>query len=154
MRCDGPGLATTRRAARDLEVVARVGDRLLFFWRESTPPLAWHGPFPVVAEGRAVVGVAGNPVLIQSKFGQKGNFELVVPLAGGGLAAETASKCADTSMRTGPCQGRFASSLSRQYALIQSNFGVPGNLEVISRMAHASRTRSPVGPADRRVFRP
>jgi gluconate 2-dehydrogenase gamma chain len=31
-------------------------------------------------DGVPVTGVAGNPLLIQSKFGTKGNFELVIPI--------------------------------------------------------------------------
>jgi hypothetical protein len=30
--------------------------------------------------------VAGNPVLIQGRFGSPGNFEMVVPAVAGGLA--------------------------------------------------------------------
>jgi hypothetical protein len=28
----------------DLEVVARSGNRLDFYWREDAPPFVWHGP--------------------------------------------------------------------------------------------------------------
>jgi hypothetical protein len=31
-------------------------------------------------------GVSGVPILIQSRFGNKGNFELLTPMASGGLA--------------------------------------------------------------------
>ena len=36
-------------------------------------------PHPAVADGGPVTGVTGNPVLIQSTFGNQGNFELLVP---------------------------------------------------------------------------
>src|SRR5262249_50700257 len=48
------------------------------YWSESDNrcviPMAQ--PFP---------GVAGNPALIQSRFGTQGNFELVTSMAGGGM---------------------------------------------------------------------
>jgi hypothetical protein len=57
----------------NLELVARAGDGLHFFWRDSGPGFRWNGPH------RIATGAGGNPVLIQSRFGQKGNFELVYP---------------------------------------------------------------------------
>jgi len=39
----------------------------------------WKGPFPLVADGQPVTGVTGDPVLIQSTWGIKGNFEVFVP---------------------------------------------------------------------------
>ena len=44
-------------------------------------PLRWHGPEPIPNSQ----GSAGNPVLIQSVFGDRGNFELAVPRADGGF---------------------------------------------------------------------
>ncbi len=68
----------------NLEVVARAGDRLWFAWRDAS--LAWNGPIALVADGVDVKGAAGVPSLIQSTYGvQKRNFELAVPLAGGGI---------------------------------------------------------------------
>jgi len=40
----------------NLEVVARIGDRLALFWRDSGPSFAWSGPFFFGA-----VGATGNP---------------------------------------------------------------------------------------------
>ena len=34
----------------NLEVVGRVGNQLLFFWRDSGPSFTWNGPF-VIASG-------------------------------------------------------------------------------------------------------
>src|SRR6201993_4055322 len=70
----------------NLEVVGRIADRLVFFLRYSGPPLRWNGSIPIVADGGPIAGVTGNPVLIQSRCGNKGNFELVTPVASGGLA--------------------------------------------------------------------
>jgi hypothetical protein len=39
----------------------------------------WAGPFPFIADGQRVTGVTGDPILIQSNWGTRGNFELLVP---------------------------------------------------------------------------
>ncbi len=64
-----------------LEVVARIGDRLAHFWRDSTGK--WIPPTTFFA-----TGVSGTPSLVQGTFGifPPGNFELVAPLAAGGIA--------------------------------------------------------------------
>jgi hypothetical protein len=128
-----------------LEVIARTGDRLIYFWRDSTQPLAWHGPFPLVSDGVAVTGVSGNPVLIQLK-GTKGNFELTVPLAGGGFAVYWR----DNNDASLPWHGPVIAEPSTYFntvSLIESNFGTPRNLEVVSRiggqMAHSWRDSGP-----------
>jgi hypothetical protein len=112
----------------DLEVVARVGQTLQFFWRDSGPAFAWNGPWQIAD------GVVGNPVLIQSRFGAQGNFELVCPLAGGGLAHFWRNND-DPNM---PWSGAipFGQSLGPVDAvtMIQSNYGSPGNLEVVARV--------------------
>ncbi|WP_437756715.1 alpha/beta hydrolase [Sorangium sp. So ce1389] len=66
----------------NLEVVARAraGDRLAAFWCAPGSEPSWSEP-RFFAEG-----AAGDPALIQGGFGGRGNFELVVPHAGGGLA--------------------------------------------------------------------
>jgi hypothetical protein len=124
----------------NLEVVARIGDRLAHFWRDSGPRYAWNGPFFFAS------GVSGNPALVQSRFGRQGNFEVVVPLASGGLAHYWRNNDAG-NVWSGPAP--FATSLGRIDAvtLIQSNFGVPGNLEVVARageqLAHYWRDSGP-----------
>jgi hypothetical protein len=139
----------------NLEVIVRAGNRLVVLWRDSDPPLAWHGPFPLIADGTAVTGVAGNPVLIQSKFGTKGNFELVVPLTGGGFA----EYWRDNDNASLPWHGPAVVQGNTHFdalSLIQSNFGTPGNFEVVSRnedqLAHSWRDSGPgfiwTGPLD------
>ena len=118
----------------NLEVIARTGDRLIFLWRDSTQPLAWHGPFPLVADGVPVTGVADNPLLIQSKFGTKGNFELVVPLNLGGFAEYWRDNDNPTLPWHGPTTVETPTTF-QALSLIESNFGVPGNLEVVSRIS-------------------
>jgi hypothetical protein len=70
----------------NLEVVARVRDTLQFFFRDSGPQFIWNGPFPIRPDQRLINDADGNPVLIQSRNGHTGNFELITPLAHGGLA--------------------------------------------------------------------
>jgi len=60
-----------------LELVARLGDRLVFFWRGDD--MAWRGPHDVVS------GVAGRPALLQGRAGARGNFELLAPLSAAGV---------------------------------------------------------------------
>ena len=116
----------------NLEVVARVGNRLAHFFRDHEAPFTWHGP--VFFEE----GVAGNPVLIQSNFGKNGNFELVTPLSTGGLGHFARDNDAPGFPWSGPT--RFGTDLGMVDAvgLIQSNIG-PGNLEVIARVGTALR---------------
>jgi hypothetical protein len=112
----------------NLEVIARVGGQLLFFWRDSGPAFNWNGPYEVAS------GVSGTPVLIQSRFGSQGNFELVVPLASGGMAHFWRNNDDPTFPWNGPFP--FGGTLGTVDAvtMIQSNFGSPGNLEVIARV--------------------
>jgi hypothetical protein len=35
----------------NLEVVGRIADRLVFFWRDSGPAVRWNGSIPLVAAG-------------------------------------------------------------------------------------------------------
>jgi hypothetical protein len=78
-----------------------------------------------------LAGVQGlGASLIQSRFGTQGNFELVVNSASGGLAHYWRNNDDPSFPWSGPTafagQARFGIP-----ALIQSNFGSPGNLEVV-----------------------
>jgi hypothetical protein len=69
-----------------LELVARHEDRLAYFWMDSSKnPPEWSPPLSMKARGVEITGVTGVHSLIQSTFGQRGNFELVVPLRTGGF---------------------------------------------------------------------
>jgi hypothetical protein len=115
----------------NLEVAARVGDRLVQFWRtaDSNGNFEWHGPVEIPN----LTGVSGNPSVIQSNFGEVGNFELVVPAAEGGFYFlfrnndEPGHPWSQTQL-VGVNAGRLES-----ISLIQSNFGEIGNLEVVAR---------------------
>jgi hypothetical protein len=109
-----------------LEVVARVGSQLHFFWRDSA--LIWSGPYLFAA------GVAGTPSLIQSRFGAQGNFELLVPLASGGLGLLWRDNDAPGYPWHGPFPIGQSLGTVDAVTMIQSNFGYPGSLEVVARV--------------------
>ena len=62
----------------NLEGVGRVGEDLYHFWRDQD---GWH----LDAEPFAT-GVSGTPSIIHGQYGFHGNFEVVTPMAAGGLA--------------------------------------------------------------------
>jgi hypothetical protein len=113
------------------EVIARVGDRLVHFWRSVTPFATWYGPTTIVDKG-----VVGNPAFIQGRFGKRGNFELVVPVEPCGIAHYYRDN--DEPRPFWQSSPVFAEHLGKvdAVALIQSNFGQPepGHLEVIARV--------------------
>ncbi|MTW17926.1 hypothetical protein GJ689_17095 [Rhodoplanes serenus] len=111
----------------NLELIARVGDRLHFYWRDSGPAFRWNGPFPLFG------GARGNPVLIQSRFGSKGNFELAVPAASGG-GFLFAWRNNDVPAMPWSAPMRVGRGEIEALTLIQSSFGTPGNLELIARV--------------------
>src|SRR5574337_7980 len=105
-----------------------------YFWRDSGPTYTWNGPH-TLAIGPPQ-GVTGNPVLIQSRFGTRGNFELVSPVFGGGLAHWWRNNDDPNLPWSGPTL--FGATLGQGIegiTVIQSNFGDPGNLEVICSVA-------------------
>lgn len=112
----------------NLEVISRVGNQLQFYWRDSGPAFRWNGPFPLFS------GVRGNPVLIQSRFGTKGNFELAVPSAAGGILFAWRNNDIPSLPWSAPV--RFGTGTVEAITMIQSNFGSPGNLEVIARVGN------------------
>ncbi|HYG79007.1 MAG TPA: hypothetical protein VD861_01390 [Pyrinomonadaceae bacterium] len=106
-----------------LELVARAGDTLTHYWYDGD----WHkggGPF--------ALGVDGEPSLIQSSFGSRGNFEVVVPRAAGGLVHywrnndDPGLPWSDPTLISGSEGDDFWET-----SLIQSSYGV---LEVVSRI--------------------
>jgi hypothetical protein len=113
----------------NLEVVARIGNTLQAFWRDSGPTFTWHGPYPVTT------GVRGTPSLIQSRFGARGNFEVVTPAAAGGLVHLWRNNDAAAMPWSAQIPLGGALGVVDQAGLIQSNYGDPGNLEVVARVA-------------------
>ncbi|MGF7239353.1 MAG: hypothetical protein ACQSGP_31005 [Frankia sp.] len=120
-----------------LEVVARYGTTLSFLWRDGGPALRWRAPSPITS------GAGGVPSMIQSTFGQRGNFELVSPTSGGGLF----HIFRDNDTTGSPWSGKtsFGTSLGvvDAVSLVQSNLG-GGSFEVAvrigTRLVHIYRT--------------
>jgi len=110
----------------NLELVARSGEQLVFFWRDCGPAFDWHGPAPIGA------GVSANPSLIQSTFGRKGNFELVAPLSSGGLGYYWRDNDDPHLHWYGPLTFGMTVGKVEGVALIQSTFGEPGHLEAVA----------------------
>jgi Domain of unknown function (DUF1929)/Glyoxal oxidase N-terminus len=113
----------------NLEVVANAGGSLYHYWRDDGGTWTWHANLAKPAAPVAT-GVVGTPGLVQSSHGTKGNFEVVAPHVGGGLAHWWRDNDAASVTWHGPV--RFGSGSVRAAALIQSNFGRLGNLEVVA----------------------
>lgn len=105
-----------------LEVVARTGGELQHWWRDGSG--VWHQSASVAA------GVVGHHDLTQSlfMFGAAANYEVVAPLAGGGMGHWWANPTAPALTWSGPTV--FGSGDVRSVGLIQSRHG---NLEVVAR---------------------
>lgn len=112
----------------NLEMVAVEKNRgkLVYYWCEGNQPYQWNGP--VYFGGPGFTGV---PSLIQSDFGNvPGNFELVVPVKGGGLAHYCKSNNQEGSPWYGPVY--FGNAEVNAVSMIQSNFGQFGHLELVT----------------------
>lgn len=109
----------------NLEAIARVGDHLVHLWRDGS--FAWHTGVTIAT------GVGGSPALIQARYGGAGNFEVVVPSSTAGLRHFWRNN--DAPGLPWNDGGTFGTALGRidAVALIQGNFGLPGNLEVVAR---------------------
>ena len=110
----------------NLEVIARVGTRIYALWRDSGPGFVWSAPVQI----EAAYELAGQLSMVQSRFGTKGNFELVVPNAKGGLIHFWRDNDIPTLPWSGPIQ--FGEGSITDVTVFQSNFGDPGNLEVLA----------------------
>ena len=69
---------------------------------------------------------------VQSSHGRKGNFEVVVPRSGGGLAHWWRDNDDPDRPWRGPTLMFGSTQDVDAAALIQSNFGTVGNLEVVA----------------------
>lgn len=107
----------------NLEVVARIGSQLAHFYRDFTGN--WYGSAAFAS------GVSGAPSLIQGPFGSPGNFEVVTPLAAGGMA----HYWRDNSSPNHPwyLSSWFGSGNVAGASLIHSNYG--NNFEVVDRVS-------------------
>jgi hypothetical protein len=99
---------TTRGPARDSRAVVDTID----------PPLAGT--------------VAGNPVILQSRFGQRGNYELIVPSARGGLLYYWRNNNMDGEPWNGPLE-LFADQGIFDAVAMQQNGAVDDEMDVVAR---------------------
>jgi hypothetical protein len=154
----------------NLELIARVRvrfgavddteDSLVSFYFDGAGR-TWQGPSPILVEREPVRGITGNPALIQSTLGRKGNFELLVP-----QGHELVHFWRDNDDPLLPWHrgavlyrggARFPQGRSEVVheiivdpepvgvALLQSSLDRPGNLEAIVRMRTPSRDRTQIG---------
>src|SRR5687768_17148673 len=65
----------------NLEAVALEGTRLVHHWRDDGGSWRWQARTYLPG----TVPVVGNPALLESSHGGRGNYEVVAPLATGGL---------------------------------------------------------------------
>ena len=75
-------VSTGTQGPGNLAVVERTGTQLNYFFREDVT-FTWSGPTSITS------GVSGVPSFVQARpgtYGTKGNYELVTPLATGGMA--------------------------------------------------------------------
>jgi hypothetical protein len=112
--------------------VVRIGQRLLHYQRSCRRPRWWSKPIEIAADA------AGWPSLTQGTWGKgrsPGNFELVTPLAGGGLAHHWRDN--DDPERPWYRQSVFGEGSYTGASVIQGKYGPAGthNLEVVASRA-------------------
>jgi hypothetical protein len=113
--------------AGNLELVVRSGSHLEHYFRDDGATWAWQGPTPIAG----TAGVSGQHAVLQSSLGGIGNFELVTPMAGGGLGHWWRDNDDPLLPWHGPTL--FGLGSVDAVGLVQSSFG-GGNLEVVARM--------------------
>jgi len=139
----------------NFEVIVRVASPLatepdhLDFWFLDSRTSQWNGSFPLSADGQAIDGVTGDPVMIQSNWGTQGNFELLVPH--GNVMRQYFRNNDDPAFSWHflrefgyPVLPNQLGPAPRSVAFFQSNFlgdGVHGNFEAIVRVAPALATQ-------------
>lgn len=108
-----------------LEMIARAAEKLVYYCREDVAPFRWFGPFIVRT------GVFGGAAMIETA---NGDFEIVAPLATGGLVQINRNNSDEAKPWTDVATFGVETGLVDGVALIQSNFGDPGNLEIVVNM--------------------
>jgi hypothetical protein len=122
-----------------LEIVAKVGDQLAHLWRNAQPPFHWHGPELFAS------GVNDPPGFIQSRYGRTGNFEVVTTTLGEGPSLGHYWRDNDDPSLpwyTAAPFGEFFALFGGGMSLIQSNYGNPGRLEVLTELWGPEGNRS------------
>jgi len=125
----------------NFEAVVRMRPNLLsvrthslFFYFFDSTPKRWHGPFPMVAEGKPITDVSGDPVLIQSTFGRHGNFELLVPQGDKLMHYFRDNDAPDKPWKFVTELPAVSGETLVGATFVQGNFGSPGNLEAVVRV--------------------
>jgi hypothetical protein len=133
-------------------------DFLAHYFRDNA---GWHGPLRIKADNEDISGVTGAPSFMQSDFGIRGNFELVVSQGNqlnhywrdndsNQLSWYGPFKVAEVAGRDAPERSPSPAAVAvlparpTSVSLMQSNYGSPGNLEVIVRFG-SGPTDSGVG---------
>lgn len=130
------GLNPSSLTGGNLEVIARsTAGRLYHMYREGDTE--WSNPREIVLADGSTISATGVHSFVQGKSGTKGNFELIVPLSGGGLAHfyRDNDTTIDGFYPWYKAAGMVDGNISRRYtsaAVIASSFG-DGNLEVVAR---------------------
>ncbi|KAL1914461.1 uncharacterized protein VTP21DRAFT_8844 [Calcarisporiella thermophila] len=106
----------------NLEVVARVDNQLMHFWRE-------HGEW--LKGPKFASGASGSPAMVPNKPGR--DFELVVPLSSGGIGHYYRNDLAGNKW-FGPVVFGKDFDYVNAVTLIKVNDNTPGELEVIARV--------------------
>lgn len=117
-----------------VELIATAQGRLLHYVGLLAEPAASDGPAWSSEPDELGSGVVANPAMVQSTFGIKGNFELVAPVAGGGFVHFWRDNDRHPSAWIATREVVAAGEgLIDAVALVQSNYGPHGHLEVIAR---------------------
>jgi hypothetical protein len=126
------------------DAVGRYGDRLVHYWRDNDDPFQ-----PWTRTETFAQGVRGTPSLKQGLTGAQGDFELVVPLATGGLGHYRRLNDVGGGTWVGPVVFGAAEGVFDDAALI---FNRDVELEVVARigdrLAHFVQTGGVWGPPE------
>ena len=120
----------------NLAVVARVGNSLLYYFREDVG-FTWSGATTITT------GVTGVPSFVQARpgtYGAIGNYELVTPLRSGGIGHFFRNNDDPSLPWSGPVVFGADLGIVDAVSVIQSNFTSsgtgPGNLVVVARVGN------------------
>ena len=139
----------------NFEVVVRVRAPIatepqhLDFWYLDSKTSQWHGPSHIAPDGQ-LIAASGNPALLQSDWGSRGNFELLVP--SGSVIKQYFRDNDDPQFAWHylrdfgyPVPPNQLGPTPRAVSFIQSNFkgdGVHGNFEAVVRVKPAIATEA------------